>query len=286
MLTTLGHRSRQRLPPKVEMCGSRAGALDGWLRGMMSYPSRTLTRARAGEDEHTSRTEGEPDGRTTRRTGRSTLSRPAGRPVAALAALAALVAAALAVLLGIAPPRPGPADAPAGEFSADRAYDHVQVVAAQPHVAGSAGQRPGPRAHAERAARAGPGDRGAGHGRHRRPAQLSGGAGGGDPGPGPQRGRPVCPAPTPTGRVFLVAHYDSVQAGPGGNDDAAGTSAILEVARALTAGPRPRNDVVFVLTDAEEACLCGAAAFAAQPPAGRRRRRGAQPGGARAAPAR
>ncbi|MEK8109221.1 M28 family peptidase [Micromonospora sp. M12] len=74
------------------------------------------------------------------------------------------------------------------------------------------------------------------------------------------------PGTASTGRVFLVAHYDSVQTGPGGNDDAAGTSTILEVARALTTGPRPRNDIVFVLTDAEEACLCGAAAFAASHP--------------------
>ena len=78
----------------------------------------------------------------------------------------------------------------------------------------------------------------------------------------------LLPGTAPTGRVFLVAHYDSVQVGPGGNDDGAGTATILETARALTAGPRPRNDVVFVLTDAEEACLCGAAAFAAAAPAG------------------
>ncbi|MFG1952262.1 M28 family peptidase [Micromonospora sp. NPDC048830] len=74
------------------------------------------------------------------------------------------------------------------------------------------------------------------------------------------------PGTDPTGRVFLVAHYDSVQSGPGGNDDAAGTSTVLEVARALAAGPRPRNDIVFVLTDAEEACLCGASAFASAHP--------------------
>ena len=74
------------------------------------------------------------------------------------------------------------------------------------------------------------------------------------------------PGTDSTGRVFLVAHYDSVQTGPGGNDDGAGASTVLEMARALTAGPRPRNDVVFVFTDAEEACLCGAAAFAASHP--------------------
>lgn len=43
-------------------------------------------------------------------------------------------------------------------------------------------------------------------------------------------------------------------------------SAVLEAARALTEGPRLRNDVVFVLTDAEEACLCGAEAFVGQHP--------------------
>jgi Peptidase family M28 len=77
------------------------------------------------------------------------------------------------------------------------------------------------------------------------------------------------PGTAPTGRIFLVAHYDSVQTGPGGNDDAAGVSSILEIARALTATPRLRNDVVLVLTDAEEACLCGAKAFVDQNPLAR-----------------
>jgi hypothetical protein len=77
------------------------------------------------------------------------------------------------------------------------------------------------------------------------------------------------PGTAPSGRIFLVAHYDSVQIGPGGNDDAAGVSSILEIGRALAAGPRLRNDVVLVLTDAEEACLCGAKAFVDQNPLAR-----------------
>jgi hypothetical protein len=72
----------------------------------------------------------------------------------------------------------------------------------------------------------------------------------------------VLPGTDPTGRLFLVAHHDSVETGPGGNDDAAGVSSVLETVRALSQGPRLRNDVVVVLTDAEEACLCGAEAFA------------------------
>ena len=69
-----------------------------------------------------------------------------------------------------------------------------------------------------------------------------------------------------TGRLYLMAHHDSVENGPGGNDDAAGVSTLLETVRALTAGPQLRNDVVVVLTDAEEACLCGAEAFATSHP--------------------
>ena len=72
----------------------------------------------------------------------------------------------------------------------------------------------------------------------------------------------VLPGTEPTGRLFLMAHHDSVETGPGAADDAAGVAALLEAVRALTAGEPLRNDVVVVLTDAEEACLCGAAAFA------------------------
>ncbi|WP_309244396.1 M28 family peptidase [Micromonospora parastrephiae] len=167
-------------------------------------------------------------------------------------------------LLDLRTPAPTPAGAPADEFSAGRAYEDVQVVAARSHVAGSSANDQ-VRAYVEQRLR--------GLGLETEvqdtvapeAGQLSGAAGGATL----ARVRNVVarlPGTDPTGRVFLVAHYDSVQTGPGGNDDAAGTSAILEVARALTVGPRPRNDIVFVLTDAEEACLCGASAFAASHP--------------------
>ncbi|MEO6714340.1 MAG: M28 family peptidase, partial [Mycobacteriales bacterium] len=79
----------------------------------------------------------------------------------------------------------------------------------------------------------------------------------------------LLPGTDSTGRLFLVGHYDSVPVGPGANDDGTGTSAILETARALATGPRPRNDVVIVITDAEEACLCGAEAFVREHPLAR-----------------
>ncbi|MFI7428404.1 M28 family peptidase [Micromonospora sp. NPDC049836] len=195
------------------------------------------------------------------------LARPRRRPLAALAALVALLAVGAGVLVDLATPAPRPADAPAGEFSAERAYENVRVIATRPHVAGSTANDQ-VREHLVGVLR------GLGLETEVQDAvapeagQLSGAAGGATV----ARVRNVVarlPGTASTGRVFLVAHYDSVQSGPGGNDDAAGTSTILEVARALTTGPRPRNDVVFVLTDAEEACLCGASGFAADHPLAR-----------------
>ncbi len=67
--------------------------------------------------------------------------------------------------------------------------------------------------------------------------------------------------------VALVAHYDSVPAGPGAGDDGAGVAALLETLRALRTGPPLRNDILFVITDGEEDGLLGASAFVAENPA-------------------
>ncbi len=69
------------------------------------------------------------------------------------------------------------------------------------------------------------------------------------------------PGRSPTGRVFLVAHTDSVASGPGASDDGLGVGSLLEIGRQLTAGPKPRNDVVLLFTDAEEIGQLGARAF-------------------------
>jgi peptidase M28-like protein len=66
--------------------------------------------------------------------------------------------------------------------------------------------------------------------------------------------------------VALVAHYDSVPAGPGAGDDGAGVAALLETLRALRAGPPLGNDIVFVITDGEEDGLLGASAFVGEHP--------------------
>lgn len=60
--------------------------------------------------------------------------------------------------------------------------------------------------------------------------------------------------------VVLVCHYDSNPGGPGAADDGFGISTLLEVARALKAGPQLENDVVLLFTDGEEAGLVGSRA--------------------------
>ncbi|MGY2080945.1 M28 family peptidase [Modestobacter sp. SYSU DS0657] len=166
--------------------------------------------------------------------------------------LAALAALSIAVLQ---PPDPAPADAPAGAFSAARAFEHVETVAAETHVTGSPANDRVREHLVDSLTELG------------LDPQVQDAVGANPGGPGElevARVRNVVgllPGTDPSGRLFLVAHYDSVENGPGGNDDAAGVSTVLETVRALTTGPRLRNDIVVVLTDAEEACLCGAEAF-------------------------
>jgi hypothetical protein len=68
------------------------------------------------------------------------------------------------------------------------------------------------------------------------------------------------------GAVLLTAHYDSAWAGPGAADDGAGLSAVLEIARMAADFPPFGNDVIFLISDAEENGLIGAHAFAEHHP--------------------
>ncbi|HWA89953.1 MAG TPA: M20/M25/M40 family metallo-hydrolase [Rhizomicrobium sp.] len=66
--------------------------------------------------------------------------------------------------------------------------------------------------------------------------------------------------------IVLLAHYDSVPAGPGASDDESGTAIVLETARALRArGAKSKHPVLAVITDGEEAGLLGAQAFLQNP---------------------
>ncbi|MBZ5528880.1 MAG: M20/M25/M40 family metallo-hydrolase [Acidobacteriia bacterium] len=168
-----------------------------------------------------------------------------------------LLASSLCILLEI-PPHPAGETAPAAEFSAERAMTYEYQIARRPHPSGSAEhnrvrdalvaeltrlgldpQIQRTTAVTEKYLAAGSVENIA--------ARLPGLSGSG-------------------GAILLAAHYDSVAAGPGAGDDAAGVAALLETLRALRASPPLLHDVIFLFTDAEEDGLLGASAFMAEHP--------------------
>ena len=56
----------------------------------------------------------------------------------------------------------------------------------------------------------------------------------------------------PTGAIVILAHYDTVSYSRGAGDNGSAVAALLEVVRALAAGPLPRNDVIALFDDGEE----------------------------------
>ncbi len=61
--------------------------------------------------------------------------------------------------------------------------------------------------------------------------------------------------------VYIVSsHYDSVEAGPGADDDSSGTAALLEAARVLAGHPLPAT-IVFASLTGEESGLLGSREF-------------------------
>jgi hypothetical protein len=166
-------------------------------------------------------------------------------------------AAALSVVL-VRPPVALPPSAPASEFSAERAMGYLNLFAQKPHPMGSIEHdrvrdylmgeliRLGVTPESQFATGIMTKFSSAGSVENI-VARLRGSGGG-------------------SGAVALVAHYDSVAAGPGAGDDGAGVVTLMETLRALKSGPLPRNDIIFLLTDGEEDGLLGAAAFVAEHP--------------------
>ncbi len=75
--------------------------------------------------------------------------------------------------------------------------------------------------------------------------------------------------------VLLSAHLDHLGIGPavngddiynGADDDASGTTAVLELARVLGSGPKPRRTVIFALFGSEETGGQGSTFFLQHPP--------------------
>lgn len=183
------------------------------------------------------------------------------RKIAVCLAAAAFVALLASLSVHRAgPPASAGAGAPPTEFSSGRAMEHLRVIARSPHPVGSAEHAAvrdyimrelavqGLEASVQKTTavnrqwggilRAGTVENVL--------ARLAGTGGG--------------------KAVMLVAHYDSWPAAFGASDDGAGVVTLLETLRALNAGPRLKNDVIFLFTDAEESGLLGASAFADEHP--------------------
>ncbi|CAN7244713.1 M20/M25/M40 family metallo-hydrolase [Phenylobacterium sp. LjRoot164] len=180
-----------------------------------------------------------------------------GRTIALVACLA------LAFLIGWAQertPTPLPVDAPASAFSAGRAMADVEVIAKVPHPIGSPANAAvrdhlvarmtelglSPQVQRAQVLR-------------QEDGWIAGGTVENVIGVLPGRDR-TAPA------VAVMAHYDSVPGSPGAADDAAGTAAALEIARAIKAKGQPARDVILLITDGEESGLLGAQAFFDQHP--------------------
>ncbi len=155
-------------------------------------------------------------------------------------------------MMGPILPQPLGVDAPANQFSAGRAFVHIQAIAKEPHPSGSAANAAVREYISARLEQLGltvstqtftfrwkdrdvPG------------VNLMTRI------PGTQKEAPA---------VALACHYDSVPTGPGASDDGAGVATLLETARALKSAATLKNDVVFFFTDGEEAGLRGAKAMA------------------------
>jgi hypothetical protein len=161
----------------------------------------------------------------------------------------------------ISPPEPLPVEAPAVEFSAGRAMQHLYVITREPHPMGISDGHADVRDYIWGEIR----DLGL-------EVQLQDEFGINVFSPGFLAGGPVenilarLPGIDPDGAILVMAHYDSAPNGPGAADNGSGVVTLLELVRALQAGPPLQQDLIFLFTDGEEPGMLGAQAFVDQHP--------------------
>ncbi len=157
------------------------------------------------------------------------------------------------------PPRSLPANAPADQFSAERALAHIREIAQRPHPLGSPDNA---RVHDYLAGAI----RAMGYEPVLRPTQLLGRDAWPDQRVFHTENILVrVPGTAPTKAIVIMGHYDSTPYGPGAADDGAAVASMLESLRALKNAPPLKNDVIFAFTDGEEGGLLGAKSFLLDP---------------------
>lgn len=163
--------------------------------------------------------------------------------------LLVLILAAIPSVGSVFPLHVTQADAPADQFSGERAMDHLPVIASQPHPQGSPAQAMvrdylveqltgmGLDVEIQQA-----------HGIENVIARL--------------------PGTDPTGTIVILAHYDSVTRSPGAGDNGSGVAVLLEVMRALKNGPASLNNIIALFDDGEELpdAFTGSRAFVQESP--------------------
>lgn len=165
---------------------------------------------------------------------------------------AAVIAGSLLIgLMQVQAPRPAAGDAPPESFSAERAMEKLNIIALEPHPAGTPAQERvrdylvaeleslGLQTQLQVYETAG--YNGISLNIENIAARI----------PGTGNGK----------ALMLAAHYDSAPGAPGAADDGAAIAAMLETARALSLSPPLANDLILLMTDGEELGLLGAEAF-------------------------
>ena len=189
----------------------------------------------------------------------ATTSRISSAALLSLAIWSFLIGLAALAIMQMNAPDPVPTTAAGQEFSAERAFNHVRIIARTPHPLGTEAHDAVRDYLVSQLASLGlnPQIQSA-TGLHTGTRQTIIAA------THDIVGR--LPGTANSGAVMLMAHYDSVYRAPGAADDGAGVAAILESVRALRARPALRNDLIVLLTDGEESGLLGADAFASSHP--------------------
>ena len=181
-----------------------------------------------------------------------------------LAMLLAIVAAVAVALYTFVPSAVVPADAPATEFSAQRAMDDVRVIAREPHPMGSEKHEEvadyivtrleelglSPRVQETSSLRYD--DEGL-HGDQVQAGRL-------------KNIVARIPGTGDTGEaVLLMSHYDSMPTTPAAADGGVSVATLLETVRAIKAGPPLKNDVIVYFGDADVNGVMGPIAFHKHP---------------------
>lgn len=180
--------------------------------------------------------------------------------ILSLLAFCILGGAVYLTMAWISPPAPLSVDAPAAEFSAERAIQDLKVIAQEPHPAGISAAHAEVRDHllGEICALGLEPQVQDAFGYFVRPGAMWGGF--------VENILVRLPGIDPEGAILLMSHYDSSPGAPGAVDSGSGVVTVLEILRALHAGAPLRQDVIILFSDGEEPGTFGAQAFVSQHP--------------------